>query len=87
MDDPRPGRTAVSPCMRSRLAESDVATVDLCDCGMIHLHMGPFSVRMAPDALRCLVQTLASAIGASLTPPQAPEPVARRPRSVPRGEA
>jgi len=51
-------------CRRTRLAESAVAAVDICGCGMMQLHLGPFTVRMAPDAVSELLATLGRAVAA-----------------------
>jgi hypothetical protein len=32
--------------------------VDLCDCGLIHLHLGPAMVRLEPSALKHLQEAL-----------------------------
>jgi len=49
-------------CRRTRLAESSVATVDVCDCGVMHLHLGAVSLRIAPCALDELLSTLEQAV-------------------------
>ena len=48
-------------CRRTRLAESSVATVDVCDCGVMHLHLGAVTLRLAPCALDELLSTLEQA--------------------------
>jgi hypothetical protein len=67
MDDSTPPRGNPTACSRTRLAENDVATVDVCHCGLLHLHMGPFSLRMTPTSLQILLATLAQATGATVT--------------------
>ncbi len=62
MDHSTRSRTTTAPCARTRLAESEVAAVDLCDCGMMHLHLGPFSLRLTPDVLESVLDTLADAV-------------------------
>lgn len=52
-------------CRRVRLAESPVAVVDVCECGVMHLQLGPFSLRIAADALVALYDTLGDAIAAN----------------------
>lgn len=49
-------------CLRTRLAETAVAAVDFCQCGHMHLHLGPFSMRLTPEALGGLMETLGQAI-------------------------
>lgn len=51
-----------STCHRTRLAESEVAAVDYCECGHMHLHLGPFSLRITPEALSGLLGTLGHAV-------------------------
>jgi hypothetical protein len=51
-----------STCSRTRLAESEVAAVDYCECGHMHLHLGPFSLRITPEALSGLLGTLGHAV-------------------------
>jgi hypothetical protein len=53
---------AVGPCHRTRLAESGVAAVDVCSCGMLQLHLGPMTLRMTPEALSELLGTLGEAV-------------------------
>jgi hypothetical protein len=45
-----------------RLAESSVAGVDVCGCGILHLHLGPLTLRLAPCALSELLGTLGQAV-------------------------
>lgn len=51
-------------CLRTRLTETAVAAVDFCQCGHMHLHLGPFSMRLTPEALGRLTETLGQAIAA-----------------------
>jgi hypothetical protein len=53
---------SATSCRRTRLAEGSFAAIDECECGMLHLHLGPFSVRLAPEALSSLTETLGQAI-------------------------
>lgn len=62
----RPTAPRIAPCVRTRLAENHIAAVDVCECGMMHLHLGPFSLRLTADALTSLLETLAQATGASV---------------------
>lgn len=48
-------------CTRRRLAENDIATVDACDCGAIHLHLGALSLRFTATAFDALAQVLETA--------------------------
>ena len=49
-------------CQRKRLAEGPVAAVDECECGMLQLHVGAFTLRLTPRALSDLVGTLGLAV-------------------------
>jgi hypothetical protein len=69
MDDSTPPRANGAQCNRTRLAEGDIAAVDVCDCGLLHLHIGPFSLRLTPCSLHGLLATLASATGATVVRP------------------
>ena len=53
-DDPR--------CQLTRLAESSVAAVDRCACGVIQLHLGALTLRFAPSAAFELLATLGDAM-------------------------
>ena len=59
---PRPAPRHHAPCSRTRLAETDFAAVDFCECGHMHLHLGPFSLRITPEALSGLLGTLGHAV-------------------------
>ncbi len=49
-------------CGQTRLAESSVAAVDVCDCGVMQLHVGAVTLRLAPSALGELLSTLEQAV-------------------------
>ena len=49
-------------CRRTRLAESSIAAVDVCECGMMQLHIGAFTLRLAPRAVSELLSTLGQAV-------------------------
>ena len=49
-------------CARERLAESGVAAVDLCGCGVMQVHVGALTFRMVPGAVRELAATLQHAV-------------------------
>lgn len=51
-----------SDCHRTRLAQSRVAAVDVCDCGAMQLHLGALTVRMSQAALSELLSTLGQAV-------------------------
>jgi hypothetical protein len=45
-----------------RLAESDYAAVDMCQCGALQLHLGDLSLRLPPDLVLSLTRTLTVAL-------------------------
>ena len=49
-------------CRQTRLAESSVAAVDICDCGVMQVHVGAVTLRIAPCALAELLTTLEHAV-------------------------
>lgn len=51
-------------CPRTRLAQGALAAVDACRCGMLHVHIGALTLRMAPCALVELASTLNHAVAA-----------------------
>lgn len=58
-------------CPKKRLAESEVAAVDLCQCGMFQLHLGAVTVRFTRQAFHELQQTLMQAVTVESSPPAA----------------
>lgn len=58
-------------CPKTRLAKGALAAVDACECGMLQVHIGALTLRMAPCALAELARTLNRAVAAHhLTFPQ-----------------
>jgi hypothetical protein len=51
-----------SDCPRTRLAQGALAAVDACRCGMLQVHLGALTLRMAPCALFELAETLNRAV-------------------------
>ncbi len=45
------------PCAKHKLAQSDNASVDRCDCGTVTLHIGGVSVRIPETHLAEVVRT------------------------------
>lgn len=41
-----------------RLAQGDVATIDMCSCGTLRLSLGAVTLRLTPEALSSLMQTV-----------------------------
>ena len=52
-------------CQRVRVAEGELAAVDRCGCGMYQVHLAAFTLRLSPEALAALSQTLTDALAAS----------------------
>lgn len=51
-------------CPRTRLAQGALAAVDACRCGMLQVHLGALTLRMAACALAELAHTLNLAVAA-----------------------
>ncbi len=49
-------------CHHTRLAVGDLAAIDACECGTLHLHLGALTLRLSEDALSELVGTLGYAL-------------------------
>jgi hypothetical protein len=49
-------------CPRTRLAEGDIGSVDVCACGMWQLHIGAVTLRFAPAAVSELLSLLGQAV-------------------------
>jgi hypothetical protein len=49
-------------CPRTRLAESAIGSVEVCSCGMWHLHVGALTLRLAPCAVSELLGLLGHAV-------------------------
>jgi hypothetical protein len=63
-DDARSQHPHAAECPRRRLAEGAIAAVDECQCGMLQLHIGAITLRLAPCALSELLATLSEAAAA-----------------------
>jgi hypothetical protein len=49
-------------CARRRLAEDDIGSVDVCECGMWQLNIGALTLRFAPAAISELLGLLGQAV-------------------------
>jgi hypothetical protein len=49
-------------CPRRRLAEAEIGSVEVCDCGMWQLHIGAVTLRFAPAAVSELLGLLGQAV-------------------------
>lgn len=47
---------------RLRIAETEIAAIDACPCGVLQLHLGTFSIRFTVDGLTKVHQTLTQAL-------------------------
>jgi hypothetical protein len=54
--------TEAAGCTRQRLAEGDLAAVDVCSCGTLQVHIGALSLRLDEQALSELVVTFGRAL-------------------------
>lgn len=52
-----PAPHAAPECATLRLAQGDIATIDMCSCGTLRLNLGAITVRLTPEALSSLVRT------------------------------
>jgi hypothetical protein len=50
-----------------RLAQGDVATIDMCSCGTLRLNLGAVTVRLAPEALSSLMETVSEGLATHST--------------------
>jgi hypothetical protein len=61
-DDKFQKAAALNSCHRIRLIDGPLASVDACDCGMMHLNIGAITLRLAPCAVSELLSTLGRAV-------------------------
>lgn len=73
MQNPPHPHPVIHRCQQTRLAETSVAAIDECSCGMLQLHLGALTVRLAPCAAEELLATLKEALQRRALPA---EPVA-----------
>ena len=62
---PHANAALVEACPLVRLVESNMVTVDCCDCGTLSLHFGPMTMRIRPEQLESIVHTLGQALAAA----------------------
>lgn len=60
--DKFPKPVSLNGCHRTRLIDGPLASVDACDCGMMHLNIGAITLRLAPCAVSELLSTLGRAV-------------------------
>jgi hypothetical protein len=49
-------------CTRQTLAQASHCKVELCDCGVLHLTVGPVTFRTTPDMTESFLATLSEAV-------------------------
>jgi hypothetical protein len=54
------------PCSRRTLAEGDLALVEQCSCGSVHVTLGTVTVRIPSAALASIAATLGQAARAAV---------------------
>jgi hypothetical protein len=52
----------IENCPSTRLAASELVTVDRCSCGTLRVHLGALTLRVTPDALHGIMHTLGEAL-------------------------
>jgi hypothetical protein len=57
-----PAPSAAPECATLRLAQGDIATIDMCSCGTLRLNLGAITVRLTPEALSSLMQTVSEGL-------------------------
>ena len=50
-------------CSRTLLAETTHCRIERCRCGVLHLTVGPLTLRTTPDVLRSLAAAATDALG------------------------
>jgi len=65
---PRGGDT----CTQVRLAESDLIAIDSCSCGAMRVHLGVLTLRVSPEALAQVAETLEQALRVHASQPGRP---------------
>lgn len=48
-----------------RVAQSELVAVDRCSCGTLSVHLGPMTLRVRPEGLGAIIETLAVALRAN----------------------
>ena len=52
-------------CQTVRVAQSELVAVDRCSCGTLSIHLGPMTLRVRPEGLGSIVETLNAALRAN----------------------
>lgn len=56
MEQRRPSHK--KPCQRDLLAHRGICQVEICSCGMLHLSIGPVTLRLDTDGYRDILELL-----------------------------
>jgi hypothetical protein len=51
----------IEECTRKRLAHGEVGAVDICECGMLQVHIAALTVRMEPRVFSDFIDTVCRA--------------------------
>lgn len=57
-----PAGTGGETCTQVRLAQSELVAIDRCSCGTLRVHLGALTLRVTPEALSQVIQTLEQAL-------------------------
>ena len=49
-------------CHTVRVAQSELVAVDRCSCGTLSVHLGPMTLRVRPEGLGSIIETLGAAL-------------------------
>ena len=52
-------------CHTVRVAQSELVAVDRCSCGTLSVHLGPMTLRVRPEGLGSIIETLGAALRAN----------------------
>ncbi|MEM1348523.1 MAG: hypothetical protein AAGI01_08215 [Myxococcota bacterium] len=51
-----------TPCSVTRLANGEVSSVDVCECGTMQVNLGAFMLRLSPETVAEIARTLNGAL-------------------------
>lgn len=61
-------------CRKVTLARGEIAWVEQCQCGQMHVHVGPFTLRFQAGAIESIHATLGQALDALRSSRPGPAP-------------
>lgn len=59
-------------CKLKSILQNDLLHIQNCSCGLVHLHFGPFSMRIPESDLNLLIRSLSKAEEKMLQPAKQP---------------